>query len=142
MNKELQNIHIIFENTDYAIVTDEYIKRFQIKGISETITGNHGTKDFIVNKIKIADKIVLILDYDLMVKKPIYTEIEPNKMLLERLQEYNDITQLILNYSDNTEDTIHVKWQNDDYTHDSNSLQLNYVPRYYEDIKVFRIEIG
>ena len=118
MTKNLLQIEIIFENTDYAIIPVKNILQFNISNISEFYRIVRKKEKLITYTGKHAKDIYLILDKKIKVK----TAYEEN--LLERILSYNDIVTFILHFDDDSIEEIYTNWIDNK---DNNLFQTSYI---------------
>ena len=104
-DKEIKRIDIVFENCEVAEIPIEYVEFFTMHNITESITYNiHNNSSFTAEHFRI------ILKKEADVPTNICGIVEKAKAF-ERIQSWNDIAAVTLNYTDNTSRHIYVEYK-------------------------------
>ena len=117
MHRNIKEIEITFENTDYITIPYEYFVSFDHKKSDTSILKRLDIRE--VNFVLKGDlnDACKSLDYDIHV-----VDYE-NKTLFERIAEYRDIVVMRVRFSDNSMEEFLTEWEDDDCCEYRNKLQ-------------------
>lgn len=124
MEITVTEIRLGFENFEVADIPPKYVKDVRIIGITEyRVMSQNGDGELcLFLRAKKAERIIVVIDK--VANEQVLTG--SGKKLFKRIIRYPDITEIVIKYSDGTEEEIHPTWKdvNDDV--EENALQEHY----------------
>jgi len=127
--KDIKSIDIVLENCESFTIPAKYIHRMSVNGFDKSIliqsnNGScfeHSSSDYVYLQIEDSPEIIPDVNFSTPFKKRIF--------------QYNDITQITMNYIDDTEFNFCVPWGgDDDYTNDAQTVKI--LKNGYIEIKI------
>ena len=118
--KHIKSIEFVLENCEGFNIDANYFGAFLIDDIRYSIQRIACNS---IVKMAIADTIVIELFSEGDREYRPFGVLEKTTTLFERLQKYNDITQIIVHYEDQTEEAYFTDWaEGDDYENKNQSV--------------------
>lgn len=112
-NKNIKELHIVFENCEELILNKSEIVLLSFNNIYRTLSFSNNN----IQENQTCGCVVMWLNINKNKKLDLYGH---EKSALERLQSYNDITQIHIYFDDKTSEWFFVEW------HDGNEYNNNY----------------
>lgn len=126
--KHIESIEFVFENCECFSIDANYFGEFLIDDIHYSIQRIASNSIF---KMAIADTIVIELFSEGDREYHPFGALETTT-IFERLQKYNDITQVIIHYEDQTEETYFVNWaEGDEFENKNQSICKSDLGNFY-----------
>lgn len=115
ITKELKSIDLIFENVEVINIPAEHVQCLWLDKIIESRFKEWHSNEMLVGNVAKHATIVLKPEANVELKDPINAD-----KVFERVNAYDDLSALTINYTDDTSEDIHLIWGDRDY---SNSYQ-------------------